>query len=354
MLDYLIIGFGLAGLSFTETALQKGKSCFVIDSEKNYSSRVAPGLYNPVILKRFSVAWKADEQLDHIDHFYQNLENQFAKRYYFPLPIYRKLFSVEEQNNWFVAADHPILSSFLSPQLITHKINHIDAPYDFGEVLHSGYLDVNQLLNDYVEELKNKSIYRQEVFDYFYLEQGAEGIEYKGLKAKQIIFCEGYGAVNNPYFNYLPLDGAKGEVLLIHAPELDLEVILKTGIFILPVGNHYYKVGSTYHFEDKTVLPTESAKQELLEKLKEVISCPFQLIEHNAGIRPTTRDRRPFVGVHPKYEHLYILNGLGTRGVMIGPYVAKHLFDFIENQTELPLEMDIKRLKKYTYPLQNE
>ena len=210
---------------------------------------------------------------------------------------------------------------------------------------------MNQLLNDYVEELKNKSIYRQEVFDYFYLEQGAEGISYKGIKAKQIIFCEGYGSINNPYFNYLPLDCAKGEVLLIHAPELDLEVILKTGIFILPVGNHYYKVGSTYHFEDKTVLPTESAKQELLEKLKEVINCPFQLIEHNAGIRPTTRDRRPFVGVHPKYKDMYILNGLGTRGVMIGPYVAKHLFDFIENQTELPLEMDIKRLKKYTYSL---
>ena len=123
MLDYLVIGFGLAGLSFTETALQKGKSCFVIDSENNYSSRVAPGLYNPVILKRFSVAWKADEQLDCINYFYQNLEKQFAKRYYFPLPIYRKLFSVEEQNNWFVAADRPILSSFLSPRLITHKIN---------------------------------------------------------------------------------------------------------------------------------------------------------------------------------------------------------------------------------------
>lgn len=351
MLDYLVVGFGLAGLSFTETAMQNGKSCLVIDSELNYSSRVAPGLYNPVILKRFSVAWKSLEQLDLIDSFYQNLENRLEKKIYHPLPIYRKLFSVEEQNNWFVAADKPLLSSFLSTQLRTQKINHIDSPYDFGEVLHSGFLDINSLLDSYIENLKSKSAYRKEVFDYFYLNQLSEGVEYKGIHAKHIVFCEGYGAVNNPYFNYLPLEGSKGEVLLIHAPELDLSVILKTGIFIMPVGNHYYKVGSTYHFDDKTVLPTEEAKNELLEKLQEVINCPFQLIEHNAGIRPTTRDRRPLVGVHPKYKDMYILNGLGTRGVMIGPYVAKHLYDFIENQTELPLDMDIKRLKKYTYSL---
>lgn len=354
MLDYLVVGFGLAGLSFTETALQNGKTCFVIDSEANFSSRVAPGLFNPVILKRFSLAWNADKQSEFIEHFYLQLEKQFSKRFYFQVPIYRKFFSVEEQNDWFVASDKPLLSSFLSPNLVTEKYDFIDSPFDFGEVFRSGFLDINLLLDCYIHYLISKSAYRKEVFDYFYLEQVSNGIVYKGIHAKQIIFCEGYGAVNNPYFNYLPLDGAKGEVLLIYAPDLELNAIFKTGIFILPVGNHYYKVGSTYHFTDKSILPTESAKNELIEKLHEVIHCSFQLIEHNAGIRPTTKDRRPLVGVHPKYKDMYVLNGLGTRGVMIGPYVAKHLFDFIEHKIELPLDMDIKRLKKYTYSHHNE
>jgi len=36
-------------------------------------------------------------------------------------------------------------------------------------------------------------------------------------------------------------------------------------------------------------------------------------------------------------------NGLGTRGVMIAPYVAKQLFDFIEKEKPLDREINISR-----------
>ena len=31
------------------------------------------------------------------------------------------------------------------------------------------------------------------------------GIEYKGIEAENIIFCEGFKINQNPYFNYVPL-----------------------------------------------------------------------------------------------------------------------------------------------------
>ena len=62
-----------------------------------------------------------------------------------------------------------------------------------------------------------------------------------------------------------------------------------------------------------------------------------------AGIRPTVKDRRPLVGRHSAHKNVYILNGLGTRGVMIAPYVASELFQFIENNKALDSEIDIKR-----------
>jgi glycine oxidase len=43
---------------------------------------------------------------------------------------------------------------------------------------------------------------------------------------------------------------------------------------------------------------------------------------------------------------MYVLNGLGTRGVMIGPYVAEKLFNFIELGIPLEKEIDITRFKK--------
>lgn len=70
-----------------------------------------------------------------------------------------------------------------------------------------------------------------------------------------------------------------------------------------------------------------------------MISCPFEIINQVAGIRPTVKDRRPLVGQHKDYKNMYLLNGLGTRGVMIGPYVAKQLYELIHK--DIPLEKDI-------------
>lgn len=76
MIDYLIIGSGIAGISFSEFALQNNKSIVVFDDNSQPSSRVAGGMYNPVILKRFSEVWKAKEQLDLSSVFYKELENK--------------------------------------------------------------------------------------------------------------------------------------------------------------------------------------------------------------------------------------------------------------------------------------
>lgn len=133
---------------------------------------------------------------------------------------------------------------------------------------------------------------------------------------------------------------------MIKAPDLKLDVIINASIFIIPIGNDFYKVGATYDWNDKTNDTTEEAKTELLDKLNEVINCEYEVVDHFAGVRPTVKDRRPLVGTHPDYTNLYILNGLGTRGVMLGPFLAKQLYDFIENKIPLDREIDINRIYK--------
>jgi glycine/D-amino acid oxidase-like deaminating enzyme len=170
-----------------------------------------------------------------------------------------------------------------------------------------------------------------------------EHIQYKDIKAKHIVFAEGFGMHDNPYFRQLPLDGTKGELFIIKAAELVLDVIVNTSIFILPLGNNLFKVGATYNWKDKTDLPTEEGKLELIDRIKEIITCDFEIVEHFAGIRPTVKDRRPLVGTHAEHSSIHILNGLGTRGVMLGPAMATALFDNIENKIPLDREIDIKR-----------
>ena len=343
MLDYIIVGSGLAGIAFAETLLKQNKKFIVFDNHSQNSTRIAGGLYNPVILKRFSEVWNAQEQLKQSAVFFKELESKLKVQLDFSMPIYRKFFSVEEQNNWFAASDKPNLEPFLSPKIVAKQYKFIESPFGYGEVLHTGYVDTALLLNVYHEYLITKNLLIQDSFDYKELTIHDNHVEYKGTVATHIVFAEGFGLHSNPYFNYLPLDGTKGELLIIKCEALDLDVIVNTSVFILPLGNGLYKVGATYNWNDKTNLPTEAGKNELLDKLREILTCNFEIVEQLAGVRPTVNDRRPLLGTHPRYKNLHILNGLGTRGVMLAPIMAIELYNYIENNKELDTTIDIKR-----------
>jgi glycine/D-amino acid oxidase-like deaminating enzyme len=346
MIDYIIVGSGIAGVCFSELSLQNNKSIIVFDNNSQPSSKIAGGMYNPVILKRFSVVWKAKEQLLLSKSFYSFLEQKLKVKFDYSIPVYRKFVSVEEQNNWFHAADKPILADFLSNTLLPNTYSSINAAFGFGKVTQTGYLDTKVLTAEYAKYLSSISVLSNESFDYKALCFEDEFVSYNGIKAKHIIFAEGFGLHANPFFNDLPLDGTKGELLLIKAPNLKLDVIINSGVFIIPIGDDLYKVGATYDWSDKTNAATEKGKQELLEKLNDVITCEYEIMEHFAGVRPTVKDRRPLVGTHFKYKNVHILNGLGTRGVMFGPYLSNELFQNIEKNTPLDTEIDIQRFYK--------
>ena len=168
-------------------------------------------------------------------------------------------------------------------------------------------------------------------------------VTYKNIKAKHIVFAEGFGIKENPFFNHLPLKEAKGELVIIHAPELKINFVLKSSVFLIPIGDDKYIVGATYNWKDKTNDITQEARVELLNKLKTFLKCNYDVVNQVAGIRPTVIDRRPLVGVHKKHRNIFVLNGLGTRGVMIAPYIAKQLYDLIENGEPLEVEINITR-----------
>ena len=321
MLDYIVVGFGLAGLSFSEQLQNSGKSFVVISEEDKSSSVVAGGMYNPVILKRFTSPWNAVSQLEYAIPFYQKMEDRLDIQVNNPFPVLRVFNAVEEQNNWLIASDN-----------------------DFGVVEKAGRIQVAKLLSAYKSELLKKDSYQNLAFDFGALSVSDDCIVYKGIKAKKIVFCEGYGMKSNPYFDYLPLNGTKGEVLIIKAEKLNLDSIVKSGVFLIPLEEaDCYLVGATYHWTDKSWDATEDAKLELVTKLDTLINCDYQIIDQLAGIRPTVKDRRPLVGRHPKHKNMFVLNGLGTRGVMVAPMVGDQLLDYIENNIALDDEIDIER-----------
>ena len=356
-LDYIVVGLGIAGISICEQLIKNNKRFVVFDNGNYTSTIVSAGVINPVVLKRFTPVWNAKEHVSTSILFYKNLSKKLAIPLFEAMPMLRIFTSVEEQNNWMVASDKKELSDFLHPEILKNTNSYINTSFGFGKVNGTGKIDTSLLIQKYKEYLQKENRYVNEMFDYDLLQLEENQISYKKYNSQKIIFSEGYAAINNPFFPQEIINKKnssekliipnKGEYIIIKAPELKLNSMLKTSLFIIPLENDLYKVGATYDREDDTFEITKNAKSDLVVKLTRIINCPFEVVGQVAGIRPTTRDRRPFLGTLNNQESLVFFNGLGTRGITSAPSLAKQLYDFMENGMPLHKEVDIKRYYKW-------
>ncbi len=339
--DYIIVGLGLSGIAMAEQ-LRKNKRSFIVVADcSQQASKVAGGLMNPVVLKRFKMAWNAQEHYAIAKKYYANLENLLNVKLVEERPIYRKFSSVEEQNNWFEAADKPQLADFLNTNL-TNEIIGIKSDFKFGKVEKTGLLNTTKLVDHYRNFLRNNNLLLEESFDYTAL-NSAKHNSYKDIAFKRIVFCEGFGMAKNPYFNYLPLVGNKGEYITIKAPDLQLKDILKASVFVIPLGENKFKVGATYNRNFKTQETSNEAREELFRKVKKILSVDYEITGQEAAVRPTVKDRKPLIGQHPTEKNMFVCNGFGSRGILMCAPMAQHLFDFMEKEIALPKEIDCKR-----------
>jgi glycine/D-amino acid oxidase-like deaminating enzyme len=235
------------------------------------------------------------------------------------------------------------LKPFMNPSFIKNPYEDVNADFGFGEVKHAGRVDLSKMISILRDDLLNSNAIIDEDFDFTSLLIQKGSVVYKSLKANKIVFCEGHRLSDNPYFNYLPLMRTKGELITVKLEGLNMSELIKSNISILPLGNDLYKVGATFNWDDKDEVCTKEAKNELLEKLKSLVTIEPQLIKQEAGIRPTVKDRRALLGTHPIHDNMYVFNGLGTRGLLISPFLCSLLIDYMENKVDLDHEVDVKR-----------
>ena len=340
--DVLIVGFGLAGWALTEVLKKQGISFVVVDAQKNSSSRVATGIYNSVVLKRFRAVWNADALMEHAIPFYMNPHYRDS---FHPMPIHRILASASEQNNWAVASDKVDLSNYLNPNILNSTNFNVHSPFGVGVVESTGWIDTNRLLKQSQQELEQQHCFVGESFEYSGLDVSGNKLHYKGWRTKHLVFAEGVGVLKNPWFSNLPIIPNKGEWLIVSCKGLGLENMVKSSVFVVPLGDDIYRVGATYALEFKNNLPTQEAKAWLIAQFKKCTALPFEVLKHKAGFRPTVPDRRPIIGSHPEHKNIWCMNGLGSRGVLWAPYLAIGLVEALKDVQKISPSLDLARFK---------
>lgn len=342
MTDFLIVGQGLAGTTIAHYLIDKGISFHIIDNpEYLNSTKVAAGLINPITGRRYVKSWMVDTFIPLSKSFYESVEHKIKDKIHHEMSICKILANEEIQGFFHKKMQEDSMKSWKDNQAFS-KPAYVNYPLESIGAIKGARLDTKKYLSLSHQLFLDKNHYIEGSLDYKELKLGINSSKYDGKEYKFIIFCEGYKMKDNPYFNFLPLNLCKGEVLTLKTDH-QLNGCYQKNNFIMPIDEQSVKVGSNYEWEDLTEIPTEKTKEALLEKMNQVVSFDFEIENHQAGIRPTVKDRRPFLGNHPEHKNLFVFNGLGTKGVSLAPFMANHLLEHILENKELMKEVDIKR-----------
>ncbi len=342
-IDFLIIGQGLAGSVLAHTLFKRNKSFRVIDiHQEGTASKAAAGIFNPITGREMRKTWMANELFEFLNPFYSELESNLNTRIFFPLPLIRMYHTQQQANDSNIFLEKPGLNEFVDRKT-DFSIDGIHDPFGYFSTKKSGYVDVPLLIRAYRKFLIDASLFKSEKFDFEKLKFNRSFCEYEGNTYKMIIFCEGYKAISNPYFKYLPIVPNKGEMLEVSIPELSQNYVFNKNGFLMPRSNRNFWVGATYKRDETDYNISDESETELQDKIRQITVLPFEVINPIIGIRPTVRDRKPLIGVHPKNEQIAIFNGLGSKGVSLAPYWANHFADYLENKCDLSPEVNIDR-----------
>jgi glycine/D-amino acid oxidase-like deaminating enzyme len=346
--NYIIVGQGLAGTLLANELIRQGKSLVVFnDPDQIKSSDIAAGLINPVVFRRMTKSWMVDNAFHQMEETYRQLEGLLHQKLYYPIPICRIL-GQDDVALWKTKALANRLGDYLDmePQ-INHQYDGIATPFGIGKITKAGRVDIQQLISSFTEFLRKKDSFRNEKIDFEKLQIKSDMVCYKDVTAEKIIFCEGAAASFNPYFKKLKFKHSKGEILELEIPGLNLNEIVSKEVFVMPVGDDRYRIGATYRWDELNMEITTSAREELRSKLNDIIHEVPEIINQKAGIRPTMHDRKPVIGFLEEIPQIGIFNGLGSKGVLLGPYQAFQFTDYIlGNSTYIHPEANINRYFK--------
>lgn len=342
--EFLIIGQGISGTFLSWYLKMAGRDFIIID---NYnpasSSRVAAGIINPVTGRRIVQTWMIDELLPFAFAAYKQLGDSLDIETIYPKDII-SFFPSPQMLIEFRNRTEENATYISMPESQNEFIDVFNYDFGYGKISPAYAVNLAGILPAWREKIKSQII--EEIFDIQQLSIETNGISYKDISAQKIIFCDGISSFNNPWFKNLPFAENKGQALIIRASDIPKDYIYKKNMTIVPVKDDFFWVGSSYEWDFDDPYPSEDFRNKTVSQLQYWIKSSFTVEDHLSSLRPATLERRPFVGLHPQFPQLGILNGMGTKGCSLAPYFASQLTKkLVNNQPILP-EADISRFRK--------
>jgi glycine/D-amino acid oxidase-like deaminating enzyme len=321
---------------------KRGVSYEVWDSGAPSASKVAAGMYNPLSFKRLVEVWNATPHMEEMHKTYGELQKFLGVTVLHPTPIMRIFPNQQYRDLWQRRYDsgHDV-AKWITPVFPSDEApKGVIAPFGYGVVKDAGWVDVSHLISSMRGFLEKEGRICFKSWNY----STAHNFD-------TVIDCRGVGAQSDLSSEGMKLAADHGEVLTLKSDSLTTEgKVLNRVKWLLPIKPETFKLGATYEWGVVESMPTEKGKSELLDAISPVLSDDirneFAIINHESGLRPASHDRRPYVGPLGDNPGVFTFNGLGTRGVLIGPSMAQMLAEHIEKGATLSPEVRPSRVLK--------
>ena len=343
--DNLIIGQGLVGTWLSYYALQAGKTCMVVnDSHTPAATQVASGVINPVTGRRIVQTWMIDIFLPFALKAYTDLGAQLNATIVKEAPVVLIHPSLQMQESFEYRFEHD--NVYLQKNTASDFEAFMHTPYGTGQINQTVWIDLNLMIRGWRQQLINNAQYIDAKFAIADLQINSDSVTWNSIDANRVIFCDGLGSMENPYFKMLPFAPNKGEALIVEIKGLPNQAIYKNNVTIVPWKDQLFWVGSNYEWDFKDASPSEDFRTKMEATLIQLLKIPFTVMDHIAGIRPANQERRPFVGLHPSHPAIGICNGMGTKGCSLAPYFANQLIEHCETGTPIHPEASLERFEE--------
>jgi len=342
---FLIIGQGLAGTALAWRLHERGHRFLIVDRDEELtSSKVAAGLVTPVTGMRLNLNWRYDQLYPEAVAFYRALEHRLGEVFYHEVPIVRLLRDEKAAALWEKRRLQPEVAPYVNDTVSSPLVDEaiFANPHGGFQQQHSGWLDTAAFLSASKAYFQSVGAWQVGEVTVDSLTPSASSVLWQGDSFTTAIYCTGWEAAHHPWFDWVPFQSARGTVLNVAADTGGETRIINRGCWLLPRADGSLRVGPTYELSfDDPNKPSPEVVAGLETKLQVLLKSPYTITGSQTGVRPIIKGHHALIGRHPGRPRVAFMNGLGSKGVLRAPWVARQLTEHLLDGAAIEAGMDL-------------